>query len=165
MTQIRSAQAGLEATGASQWEREIVALLERHSNDEGRLLSAYQHFVEDADSPAVRYLVSMILEDERRHHRAMAEIANAVAWGDPQLSPEPAVPDVPWDAQDSTLLAETRRLLEEEHADRRNLQELRDQIRGLDDTTLWPLLIELMMLDTDKHIRILERVQRIAAGK
>jgi len=162
---LDNARTGLVVTGANSWERRIVAVLEEHGAEEGRLLGAYQHFVDDAEQPAVRYLVNLILEDERRHHQAMVEIANSVAWGDPRLSPEGGVPELPSSLHDEALLAATKSLLDAERRDHRDLEALRVELDTVADTTLWALLVDLMILDTEKHIRILERVADMAEGR
>lgn len=51
--------------------------------------------------------------------------------------------------------AVVRRLIELERRDRDDLLRLRKEFRPVADTTLFALLIDLMVLDTDKHLRIL----------
>ncbi|HUK68552.1 MAG TPA: hypothetical protein VLW50_07345 [Streptosporangiaceae bacterium] len=41
----------------------------------GNVLARYEWFAADARSPAARYLVRLIIEDERGHHRILAELA------------------------------------------------------------------------------------------
>src|SRR5947209_18662312 len=71
---------GLDAYGASVDERQLVAVLARHGQEEGHILATYARFASSAPSPSARYLVSLILDDERRHHRLLGEIANAIGW-------------------------------------------------------------------------------------
>ena len=142
--------------GASATDRELVETLSRHGIEEGRILARYQKYAETASSPATRYLVNLILDDERRHHRVLEEIANAIAWGWDENSPASAVPDL-WTtrAADPALLEETKALLAEEKRDHAELKRLRRDLRSYADTTLWALLIDMMLLDTEKHARIL----------
>lgn len=153
---FESARRGLEETGATDETREIVELLARHGDEEGALLARYQRFEHEASAPETRYLVRMILDDERRHHSTMAEIANALAWGLSRESPDPAVPDLTYkDTGNRALTEETRQLLEAEELDRNELKRLQKRLRPFTDISLWGLLLELMLLDTEKHAQIL----------
>lgn len=151
-----NARAGLRELNGSVWERDLVDLLARHGEEEGALLAAYERLVGDGMPPAVRYLSELILADERRHHRVLVEMANAVAWEWSRLSPQPAVPELPpAKAVDGELVATLDDLLRLERRDQADLRKLRKEIRPMADTTLWGLLVDLQLLDTDKHLRIL----------
>lgn len=143
---------GLRAVGASVDERELVHLLATHAQKEGAILERYRRFATEATSPAVRYLVKLIVDDEERHHRLLAEMANAIAWEG--QSPVQSVPDV-FDGVDEVLSAETEALLDAERADSRELKRLQRRLETFSDTTMWPLIVDLMLLDTEKHIHIL----------
>jgi hypothetical protein len=99
-------------------------------------------------------LVELIIEDEERHHALMARLAQEAREAEeadgntvvPQFSPG----DV------DRLLEPTERFLDAERDDRRRLRALASALKPLRDTNVWPLVIELMELDTRKHIRILE---------
>jgi rubrerythrin len=154
--EFESAVEGLTKMGASVTERELVHLLARHGQEEGKLLERYQRFAEGAASPAVRYLVQLILDDERRHHRLLAEVANTIAWGWSENSPGDATPEIlPQEDPGGPLAKETRELLAVEEADRAELRRLRKELRDYEDTTMWALLVDLMLLDTEKHTDIL----------
>jgi rubrerythrin len=153
---FENARKGLEEIHGSDWSHKIVDLLEAHGEGEGALLTKYEELAAESSAPAIRYLSHLILDDERRHHRLLVEMANAVAWGWSELSPEPAVPEPPvTPTHDQELATATRALLEAERADHTELKRLRKELRAVADTTLWGLLIDLMLLDTDKHIRVL----------
>lgn len=157
---FKEARIGLEKTGASVWSRELVALLERHAAEEGAILSRYQQAATSAESPAVRYLVNLILEDERRHHRVMEELANAVAWDGFNPDDGNQVPDG-LGKERPELIEETRRLRDFERQDARELTELRERFRDFSKTTIWGLLVDTMLLDTRKHQLILDFILKI----
>jgi rubrerythrin len=162
METFESSERGLRATGASTGERDVVAWIDRHRREEGALLERYEIVAQQAPSEAVRYLLSLILEDERRHHRVLGEIAHAIAWGGVAAA-VPAVPRMVEGGGTDELLAQTREMLASEKKDRRELRRLRRRL-GAYSGTMWPLLIELMQLDTDKHMRILRYVIRHRPG-
>lgn len=156
-----NARRGLEAVGASVRDRELVELLIRHGQEEGQILDRYNRFVTEAHSAAARYLVQLIIADEERHHRVMVELANAVAWGWSELSPQPAVPDLPVSTRAaSDLVAETHRLLAAEKQDRKELQKLHKEFAAYSEYTLWDLLVDVMLLDTEKHMHILSFIEK-----
>ena len=160
---FESARQGLKETGASVEEHELVELLAGHGKAEGAILERYQRFVEEGPSAASRYLVRLIIDDERRHHELLAEIANSVAWGWGGNSPVSAAPDLlPTGSPDEAFAEETAELLAHEEADRHELVRLRRRFKAYKDTTVWTLLIELMLLDTEKHTQILKFLEHHA---
>jgi rubrerythrin len=164
-TTFESAIRGLREVGASAESHELVELLARHGKEEGVLLERYEHFAHDASTADVRYLVQLILDDERRHHRLLVEMATAVAWGWSKWSPDPAMPSLetpPDGTSQKALIDETKELLEFEKRDRVELRRLRKSLRPYADTTMWTLVLDVMLLDTKKHIRILEFIDEHA---
>jgi hypothetical protein len=155
-TSFGSAKLGLLATAASATDRDLVALLQRHGADEGEILAEYERFATSAGSPIARYLVGLIIEDERRHHRVLEEIANSVAWsGFEPDEPVDTLPSLDRHASPG-LWTHTRRLLDFERQDARALQALRKKLKDYADATAWRLLVDTMLLDTRKHQLILE---------
>jgi hypothetical protein len=150
---------GLEATGASTGMRRLVKLIVRHGTEEGELLSTYEKLATQAPDESVRYLINLILEDEHRHHRLLAELSNAMAWGLMSEPPVPTVPRLPG-AISGELLEQTKRLRKAEQADYRALKRIRRRLRPFGDTTLWVLVVDLMLLDTKKHATILRFLER-----
>jgi rubrerythrin len=149
-------------TGASTGIRDLVALLEQHGSKEGEMLAIYEELAENAGDEGVRYLISLILADERRHHQLLVEMANAMAWGTRSASPDRATPSVSG-SLDRELGEMTRKLRRAEEADYRKLRRLRRRVSTFGQTNMWALLVELMMLDTQKHatmLRFLERRDR-----
>ena len=159
-TEFEAAMAGLRATGASAAATEVVKALDRHGREEGEILARYERFVEDADSPVAQYLVRLIVDEERRHHRMLEELANTIAWGYLGDEDQPTVPHVPLHADyNREFRAETRALLHHELVDRKQLRHLERKVRRFGDVPMWQLLIELLRRDTEKHISILRFIQ------
>jgi rubrerythrin len=158
-TTFDSALRGLRLTGASVDTRALVELIARHGTEEGQLLATYEDLASTTSDEGVRYLIGLILEDERRHHRLLAEIANSMAWGSTAGRPKEATPGIPRGLE-GELLEQTRRLLKAEQTDHRELRRIRRRLRPFADTTLWALVIDLMLLDTKKHATILRFLER-----
>ena len=144
---------------------EILDMLETHGAREGAALDAYQRVAADTTAgPGVRYLVDLILEDEERHHRVFAEMANQVRSFVDETDIQPRVPSLVAH-HDPALLAETRRLLEFERQDAKELKQLRKALKGRPRSSLQPLLVDMMLHDTSKHIAILEMIRNQLRGR
>ena len=146
-------------TGASAGMRQLVELVVRHGTEEGELLATYESLAADSPDAGVRYLVDLILEDEHRHHRLLAELGYALAWGMREQPPVDIVPRLPG-VLSGPLLEQTKRLRKAEEEDYRALTEIKRRLRPFADTTLWTLVIDLMLLDTKKHATILRFLER-----
>ncbi len=108
--------------------------------------------------PRRRFLIEQILADERRHHALFEKLSAASSGGDVGgRGPGTAGPSPEEVAE---LLEQTRRLIEFERDDAAALKALDRELRPKDDDTIWRLLVELMELDTSKHLRILDYLER-----
>lgn len=167
-TSFEAARIGLRQTGGSVGSQELVEMLCRHGSEEGRLLEEYRRFADDAPSAAARYLVQLIVDDETRHHRLLTELANAIAWGGDEHAPCRKVPSLaapPDGREQQALRHQTLLLLRAEKRDHRELRQLRRSLHPYADTTLWSLIVDLMLLDTEKHARILEFIADHTRGR
>ena len=152
--------------GASVWELQMFEHLTGHTRREGAMLADYAELAATTESNALRYVINMLLEDEQRHHRYFDELATSLKSEAEFSADEPAVPRLDLDRADPVELGEvTTRLLENEQADARELRRLRKELRDVKDTTLWVLLIDVMLCDTEKHVEILEFIRRHTPAK
>jgi hypothetical protein len=140
------------------WYPALLALLQSHSEREGVALADYKRLATKSTDDGIRYLMRLILADERRHHEQMEQMINTIqsfAW---DVKVEPRVPSLPAQ-KDPTLLEDTRLLLEFEKEDSKHLRELRKHLKMASKTSLLPLLTELMMHDSAKHVAILQYIR------
>ncbi|MBV1892676.1 MAG: hypothetical protein KUG57_01440 [Ilumatobacteraceae bacterium] len=145
--------------GASVWENKLFEHLTHHAALEGEILAEYVSTAENTESKAMAYLVNLLVEDERRHHRYFHDLALSLKTDAELSSEDPVVPRLDFRKADSEeLLAVTERLLQHEKDDAAELKDLRKEIRDLEDTTLWGLLVDIMIRDTEKHMEILKFV-------
>ena len=149
--------------GAAPWEQELYDHLASHQEKERGLLERYREAADASGSPSFQYLVSLILEDEVRHHRLFADLAESLR-DDVELRPRDAkIPRLEPVGEHRELILElTDGLLAQERSDAKDLSRLGKQLDDVKDTTLWHLLVELMEADTAKHIRILRFIKRNA---
>jgi len=150
--------------GGTTWQQALYAHLSAHSDTEREMLDAYREAAEESESAAFRYLVSMILDEELRHHRTFAELAQTLRIEVDQLRDEFPVPPLGhWGFDHRRTVELTDALLEQERRDTEELAQLAGDLEGVKDATMWHLLVELMQADTAKHVRILEFIRRHAA--
>ena len=79
------------------------------------------------------------------------------------MNPDLAVPRMIEGDVDRELVEQTKKLLASEKKDRTDLLRLRRRLRNYSGT-IWPLLIDVMLLDTKKHMRILRHVVSYRPG-
>jgi hypothetical protein len=152
----------LTELSGSPWDEQLLAHFTEHESGELDLLQAYLEF-RDSGPEHVRYLVDMILQDEARHHETFRQLVNRVRSDIDFRDYEPKVPYLTRDRNECrALIAATDRLLAFEREDMSSLRHLQKELRPVRDTTLFSLLVELMELDTKKHIAILEFIIRNA---
>jgi hypothetical protein len=151
----------LTELAGSPFDENLLVHFQDHVEGERELLEAYAKF-RDEGPEYVRYLIDVILGDEARHHQMFRELVNRLRSDIDWRDYGPHVPYV-GQAPDPTALAEaTQRFLAFEHEDAKSLHRLQKELRPVRNTTLFSLLVELMELDTKKHIAILEFIHRRA---
>jgi hypothetical protein len=137
-----------------EWWAMITHEFQAHVREEEHFLESYRELVKTIDDPGTRLLVELIVEDEERHHALMARLAReareAVEGSVATIAPRFSADDI------ARLLEPTERFLDAERDDRRRLRALAGALKPLRDTNVWPLVVELMEIDTRKHIRVLE---------
>jgi hypothetical protein len=145
-------------TGASVWEEELYSHLTHHAADEQATIERYQELATGSGSETFRYLVAQILEDEKRHHRWMADLAATIRSASDMS--DPPLPTFDLERAGPGALAATDELLRIERADHKALKRLERDLADVRDTTIWALIVQLMVIETDKHIAILDFFRR-----
>jgi hypothetical protein len=152
----------LTELAGSPWDESLLRHFSEHVEGERELLERYAEF-RDSGPEHVRYLVGLILEDEARHHRLFRELVNRLKSDIDFRDYGPQVPYLDKAGADrESLLEATQRFLDFEQEDGKSLERLQKELRPVRDTTLFSLLVELMQLDTKKHIAILKFIRRSA---
>jgi hypothetical protein len=149
------------AVGSREWERDILEHVATHGQTEGEILDEYQRIVDDEEiHPAFAYLARIILDDEVRHHRIFDDLAeNMRQMADESVDRSPIPSLQGFHADRMRIHRLTEQLLEVERSDERELKDLAKRLKDFDKVTLWGLLIELMLDDTRKHIKILKFIE------
>jgi rubrerythrin len=143
----------------SVWSQQLINYLTAHMDSERDVLRSYAELADKAEQGHVRYLVELILADEVRHHQLFGEMINALRAEMDQRDISPRLPDFRPGQASPELLAETHRLLLLEKRDARDLARLKKELDKVDDTRWWAELVEVMKLDTKKHVRLLQLIE------
>ena len=141
--------------GLSVWEQELYERLVDHIASESEVLARYEGLAEESTGH-VRFLLDLIAEDEARHHRLYDQWARTVKEMAMVTEPREAVPDLTREHDPDRLVAAVDDLIAVEKDDAHQLKALEKSLKDVRHTTVWPLLVELMEMDTRKHIKILE---------
>jgi hypothetical protein len=146
--------------GASVWEQELYDHVTAHGRNEGEVLEAYEELAASTDSPAFAYLARIILDDERRHHQLLNDLAETIRTT-AELSGEPTpIPDLGLFKGDrQQILAQTEQFLALEEEDNKKLERLAKDLKDVRKTTAWQLVVQLMQHDNEKHRRILKFIR------
>lgn len=142
--------------------QEVLLALEGHAAQEATLLDDYQRAARTTQDPHLRLLMNLIVQDEERHHvisRALAMTIESALLGVPDIGAVPVGVPQADAAVDADLLELTNRFLV---AERRGIDEdrwLSRMCEGLNDGLL-SLLLETMIQDSRKHVKILEFIRQ-----
>jgi len=108
--------------------------------------------------------MSLILEDEERHHRLMAAMARDVKSSVLWLEDQPPLPPIENKAEDRPrLILQTELFLEIEAQNAAQLKELKKDVKQL-HSGLLELIVQGMEADTHKHIGILKYILKQLEG-
>lgn len=140
------------------WEIRLLDHFAEHVATEALVLTSYEELARSSGSAYVEYLVRLIADDERRHHRIFTELTNTLR-GYVEPTGGDAVPAVADAPTDDGFMAATERFIEMERRDAVELDRLRRELGSVPGTTLWSLLVDMMHLDTQKHLRILHFIR------
>jgi hypothetical protein len=143
-----------------QLDEQLLAFITSHVASETEILASYQATAADTPDEYVRYLLQLIISDEQRHHQLLGEMANYLRAGVDGTDLRPRIPWLTRPQQPSSLRAATKRLIQGERRDRRQLRRYRRRLRPLRNTSLLGVLVDSMLLDTKKHLLLLRAVRR-----
>lgn len=141
-------------------EELLLAHVEHHLAAERDVMVEYAALADESPDEYVRYLAGLILDDERRHHQRLLEMRNRVESDVAWREVSPALPRVTVPADREHLAEVVDRFVAVEEHDADELRQLRRHLRDVRDTSLLSLTVEIMELDTQKHLRILDFIRR-----
>lgn len=127
--------------GATRWAGEAAQLVDEHLAQERAVVESYERFAEKDLPELPRYLIRLVVEDEKRHHRVMAELARTLDDLSGKPTPGSLLPSATEGTAPPGLLEESERFLEIERADTKELRRLLKAMKVRPDHRLWDLLL------------------------
>ena len=139
----------------SEYDRRLIEHLDEHVTAEKEVIDLYDALAHD-EHPYVAFIAELIGEDEARHHRLFIEwIETIKALAELRDAPD-GIPHVDYHPVDAETIHLVDKLLDFEEADLAAAKKLRHEIRSVRTSTLWGMLMELVIADTKKHIKVLK---------
>jgi hypothetical protein len=144
---------------------EVEALLDRlqaHDAAERAGMRGYEEAATVGPDPGVRYLMSLILEEEKRHDELLTAMANEVRRSLVWEQGERPLPSISATGEErKQLLSQAERFLEAERSGKRQLDTLQHAVHTFDrGQGILSLVVEMMAFDTQKHIAILDYIRK-----
>jgi len=137
-------------------EQELLAAkFDHHAQEEGKILAQYRVLAEKLGDSSAGLLVSHILTEEEMHHLLLSTMAKWLR--EIRTRQERAVPE---GANRAELLRMTRELKQHERETINACRSLKAELSGGDGDLLGTLL-DAMVLDSEKHHRMLMAVEKL----
>jgi len=137
-------------------EREsLAATLERHAEEEGKVLAEYRTLAQQLGDSAAGFIIEHILTEEEMHHlllRTMAKWLREGAGQPPQA--------IPADANTAEITRVTRELRKHEQETITACRSLKTRLSGT-EAGLLRCLVDAMVLDSEKHHRLLAAAEKL----
>ena len=153
------------ATEAESAFEELLHSVERHAQEESRAIESYAALADRTSDGALRVLLELLIEDERKHHeiflRIAARLRDDIEWTTSEGALPVAGAPVAGDPADRAFLLDAAR------EERRGAGELRAFARKRADLNggLFSVLVESMADDSEKHARILSFAAARISGR
>jgi hypothetical protein len=141
----------------------LIRALEAHASAEAHDLATCEQLAQRSRDPIVKLLMGIILEDEQRHHALLRSMVRRLQDEVECVASPTALPVAQGSAAsgDGDTAATLRGLMRDEHEAAHHLRHIAHQESHLFDG-LYPLLLDTMARDSDKHATILRYLLRRA---
>ena len=136
-------------------QRELcAACLDQHVETESSIMAEYRAFAGPIESGPIRFLIDFILHDEERHHGLMRMMAKYLRI---KNRPRNAMP---WVIDPHEFARHIRKLQDHERETIAACRDLKSQVPP-NDSEFFSALLDALILDSEKHERLLLAVERM----
>ena len=137
-------------------QREIcAACLDRHVETESAIMEEYRSLAGPIESGPIRFLIDFILHDEERHHGLLRMMAKYLRIKNRRKSA------LPWVIDPQEFARHMHQLQEHERETIAACRDLKSQVPP-DESEFFSALLDAVILDSEKHERLLLAVERLA---
>lgn len=150
---------GLEGEGGSEVER-LMNKFESHEGHEREFLNRYKEVADKSKSRLIKFLLQLIISDEEKHHAVTHAMVSTLEGSLRWTKPEDAIGNLrAGEEEKEELLKLTGDFIRVEKDGikeyKKLIKECRDYYHGV-----FGLLLDTMIQDSEKHIRILQFLQK-----
>ncbi len=142
-----------EAMSSDSQRESVAAVLDRHADEEAKILKQYRDLAEQLADGPMGVLIDHIMTEEELHHFLLLSLAK---W----LRQPPAEDAGPQGELREALLQRTRQLQEHELETIDACRALKSQLPG-EEGELLRTLMDAMALDSEKHHKLLAAVAKM----
>ena len=136
-------------------QREVyAACLDQHVATESGIMEEYRSLAGSIESGPIRFLIDYILHDEERHHGLLRMMAKYLRIKDRHKN------GLPWVIDPSELVRHMHKLQEHERETIAACRDLKSQVPQ-DESEFFGALLDALILDSQKHERLLLAVERM----
>jgi hypothetical protein len=137
-------------------QRELcAACLDQHVETESEIMEEYRALAGPIESGPIRFLIDFILHDEERHHGLLRMMAKYLRIKNRRND------KLPWVIDRQELVRHMHKLQEHERDTIAACQDLKTQVPA-DESEFFGALLDAIVLDSEKHERLLLAVERMA---
>jgi rubrerythrin len=137
-------------------QRELcAACLDQHVETESEIMEEYRALAGPIESGPIRFLIDFILHDEERHHGLLRMMAKYLRIKNRRND------KLPWVIDRQELVRHMHKLQEHERDTIAACQDLKTQVPA-DESEFFGALLDALILDSEKHERLLLAVERMA---
>ena len=136
----------------------LAAAFERHAEEEGKILAQYQALADKLGESAAKFLIRLILTEEKLHHELLGATAKWLR--EHTVAEERSIPPV---GSADELVRCTEELQHHEVDTIEACRSLRSELAGTGGALLASVL-DVMAMDSEKHHRLLRTVLQMIRG-
>jgi rubrerythrin len=137
-------------------QREIcAACLDQHVETESAIMEEYRALAGPIESGPIRFLIDFILHDEERHHGLLRMMAKYLRIKNRRKN------ELPWVIDREELTRHMEKLRDHEQETITACRDLKSQLPP-DESEFFGALLDAIILDSEKHHRLLLAVERLA---
>lgn len=145
----------LSPTPAPSLSDRLIHALEAHASAEAHDLATCEALAERSSDPVLKLLIGLVADDEQRHHSLLHSMVGRLHEEVEFVRSPSALPVAEANfAVDDELASTLRALIRDEHEGARHLRHIARQEPHLYNG-LYPLLLETIARDSEKHATIL----------
>ena len=134
----------------------LLTEFENHDLKEGDFIRSYKEIAQKSKDSSIKFLLQMIISDEEKHHAVIHAMASSLKGSLTWTRPQDALPSSGEVGEErGELLKLTADFIEHE---KQGIKETKDLIKASKGyyRGLFPLLLQTMIYDSEKHIAVLE---------